>query len=149
MEKHQPSSNLAIILRILLGLFFIFFAGQKLIDLNSFRETVENYQLIYSPYDRIAAAFIVLLELILGGLLILGNWGYRSALTLTTLLLLGFVAGISSLWIRGININCGCFGQSEEPTNYPLHILFNLALIGLCGFLFKKSGSNKKKVGLQ
>ena len=54
---------------------------------------------------------------------------YRGALLIVVASLLGFIGGIGSAWFRGLEINCGCFGASDEVTNYPAHIALNTGLV--------------------
>ena len=61
----------------------------------------------------------------------------RGGLLLTIGLALAFAAGIVSVWARGIDINCGCFGNSDEPSNYPLHIALNLGMATAAVILWK------------
>ena len=123
-------------LRIALGLFLLVVGVIKLMDLEAFTEDVFNYQILFPPYDAYAAYFVAWLEVILGIILIIGLWGTRGALLLTSGLLVSFIAALSSAASRGLNINCGCFGHSDEPTNFFLHISFNVVLFLLTLALF-------------
>jgi hypothetical protein len=31
-----------------------------------------------------------------------------------------FLIALSSAWVRGLDIRCGCFGKDEVSTNYPM-----------------------------
>jgi uncharacterized membrane protein YphA (DoxX/SURF4 family) len=63
------------------------------------------------------------------------------AALLTALLMLGFIVGISSVWIRGYSIDCGCFGGggdvSEEgkAARYTAELLRDFLFMGLAVWL--------------
>ena len=79
-------------------------------------------------------------EVALGALLLMGLFTRWSAL-LTALLMLGFIVGISSVWIRGYSIDCGCFGGggdvSEEgkTARYSAELLRDFLFMGLATWL--------------
>ena len=52
-------------------------------------------------------------EVALALLLLLGLFTRWAALA-TALLMIGFIVGISSVWIRGYSIDCGCFGGGGD-----------------------------------
>ncbi|MGJ8725214.1 MAG: DoxX family protein [Roseibacillus sp.] len=127
------------LLRIALGLFFLIVGIIKLRDLNAFTEDIFNYQILFPPYDGYAAYFVAWLEVIAGLAVIIGRWALRGSLLLIAGMLLTFITALSIAAAKGLNINCGCFGSSDEPTNFPLHIGMNLALFVLTGILFWKA----------
>ncbi len=59
----------------------------------------------------------------------------------TALLMVGFIIGISSVWIRGYNIDCGCFGGGGDITGagkngrYTAEILRDLLFAGMAVWL--------------
>lgn len=127
---------LPLLLRMGLGLFFLVVGIKKLRDLDAFTEDVFNYQILFPPYDGYAAYLVAWLEVIAGVVLVVGFWGTRGALLLIAGMLLTFITALSIAAAKGLNINCGCFSSSEEPTNFPLHISLNVALLLLTAFLF-------------
>jgi uncharacterized membrane protein YphA (DoxX/SURF4 family) len=70
-------------------------------------------------------------EIFLGVLLIIGLMTRMTAV-LGGLLMIAFIIGISSVWARGIVIQCGCFGNSGKlPTTaaYKWDILRDVGLL--------------------
>ncbi len=55
------------------------------------------------------------------------------------MLLVAFVIGIASVWARGIEIDCGCFGGGgADPgasSSYPLEIARDVALFAASAFV--------------
>ena len=73
-------------------------------------------------------------EILLGALLLLGLFTRVMALV-SVLFFVAFIIGISSAWARGLEINCGCFGNAGVPANpqreYALDIARDIGLL-LC-----------------
>ena len=75
-------------------------------------------------------------EVALGALLLMGLFTRWSAL-LTALLMLGFIVGISSVWIRGYSIDCGCFGgggnvgEDGKTWRYTAELLRDFLFMGM------------------
>ncbi|MBK1832983.1 MauE/DoxX family redox-associated membrane protein [Roseibacillus ishigakijimensis] len=130
--------------RIALGLFFLVTGVLKLRDLNAFTEDVFNYQILFPPFDAYTALLVVWLEIIAGLVVLVGRWGLRGGLVTIGGLLLAFIAALSHAAARGLNINCGCFGSSEEPTNFPLHLGLNALLLLLTLLLLRHSSTPAK-----
>lgn len=67
------------------------------------------------------------------GLLLLSGLLTRWAGLGSAILFAIFVAGIASVWIRGIEIDCGCFGgggaEEGASTKYPVEIARDAALL--------------------
>ncbi|MBK1789901.1 MauE/DoxX family redox-associated membrane protein [Persicirhabdus sediminis] len=130
-EKLDKFQWLCLALRVSLGVYLIYFAGVKLLDIKAFSQSIMNYRLApfdAPPWDALAAYFTVSLEILLGVCLIFRRF-YAGALLVTAVMFAGFIGMIASAWARGLNINCGCFGASDEPTNYPLHIGLNVLVL--------------------
>lgn len=125
-----------LLLRVGLGLFFLVVGLIKVRDLNAFTEDVFNYQILFPPYDGYAAYLVAWLEVIAGLVVIIGLRGLLGGLTLIAGMFTTFIIALSIAAAKGLNINCGCFGSSDEPTNFPLHIGMNAALLLLTLFLF-------------
>lgn len=98
-------------------------------------QSVRLYQLL--PWEVTAAVgtAVPIVEIGVGLLLITGTFTRISAI-LGTGLMLAFIIAISSVWARGISIDCGCFspGGAVAPgeTQYPAEILRDFGLL-LCG----------------
>jgi uncharacterized membrane protein YphA (DoxX/SURF4 family) len=74
------------------------------------------------------------IEIVIGALLLVGLFT-RAMSILSGLFFLAFIIGISSAWARGLEINCGCFGNGSVPTNpqrqYAIDIARDIGLL-LC-----------------
>lgn len=100
-------------LRVALGVVFIVASIDKIQNPGAFAENIANYRIV--PYPLIHALAITLpwLEILTGGLLVLGVWTRANAAIALGLLLV-FVAAISQALIRSLDISCGCFVTSPS-----------------------------------
>ena len=57
----------------------------------------------------------------------------RGAAVVSAILFVAFIIGIASVWARGINIDCGCFGgggaDPDAASKYPWEIARDVALL--------------------
>jgi len=126
---------LRLVLRFALGGFFLWSGVVKLGDLTSFVDTVGNYQIVDRPWDAIFGYFVPWFEIVVG-LAIMSGVGLKGGLLCLMGMLLGFSVAIAWVWSEGLNINCGCYGTSDEPTNYPLHLFYNFLFFCTAAGLF-------------
>jgi uncharacterized membrane protein YphA (DoxX/SURF4 family) len=101
-----------VILRILLGLCFIFTGGSKLLaPYQNFLYVVQSYQVFSPPIEQLAARVVPWIEFFLGLFLVLGLW-LKNVLIGFLILISGFVVMLSQAIIRGLPVDhCGCFGS--------------------------------------
>ena len=59
----------------------------------------------------------------------------RGAAVVSALLFAAFIIGIASVWARGMEIDCGCFGgggyDPDATSKYPWEIARDVALLAL------------------
>ena len=131
------------VLGLLLGAFFIYAGGEKLLDPAAFQMNIVGFQIVSLPIAGALALYLPWLEILAGVGLIFRKPGSS---VLLILLVAIFTFSIASAWARGLNIDCGCFGSSESTTNYPLALLRNTALLAALGtwlWLFTRTASTK------
>jgi uncharacterized membrane protein YphA (DoxX/SURF4 family) len=104
------------------------------------REAILAYRVFPAAWVDALGWALPAFEVALGALLLVGLFTRWAAL-LTALLMLGFIVGISSVWIRGYSIDCGCFGGggdiSEEgkAARYSAELLRDFLFMGLATWL--------------
>ena len=63
----------------------------------------------------------------------------RGAAAVSALLFVAFIIGIASVWARGIEIDCGCFGgggpKQDAASKYPWEIARDVALLAASCYL--------------
>ena len=123
--------------RLALAGVFIFAGAVKIYDPGQFAIEVQRYQLL--PWKVCAAIAIYLpwLELLSGFCLFLKSFE-RGALVLITLLLSIFTFALASALVRGLSIDCGCFGHAFTSTGTVVPVLRNLLLLFFAVILWTK-----------
>lgn len=81
-------------------------------DLSRFAEDVLNYRVPPRSLNNLVAITLPWIELLAGGLLMLGIWIRPSALVIGCMVVV-FLFAIGQGVVRGLNIECGCFGTIE------------------------------------
>ena len=99
--------------RLILGVVFLYAAYTKLRQpWLLFAMSIDAYKLLPEQAVLFLARTIPWLELVLGILLLVG-FGLRYAATFSSLLLLAFFAIMVRAYVKGMGIDCGCFGVGE------------------------------------
>jgi uncharacterized membrane protein YphA (DoxX/SURF4 family) len=114
MRKIHSSVWLLAIFRISLGLIFLYAGIIKAQDVQSFADSIATFQILPNVSINLVALSLPPFEVIIGSMLLFG-WQSRTAALSTTLLLAIFIIMLGQALIRGLNIDCGCFG-SDIPS---------------------------------
>lgn len=121
--------------RFFLGFIFVYASIDKILHPAAFAETIHNYQILPDLLINVAAVVLPWLEFVIGSLLILGLWMPGAVFTCNGLLLVFFATLVFNL-ARGLDIDCGCFSASTDPSSggHMLWYLFRdgfFLLVGL------------------
>ncbi len=98
--------------RVALGGLLLYAASTKIPDMQAFAAEMANYRAFPAPAIPLLGSWVVGLEL-LGGLSLIMGVAARGAAVVVSGLLLIFIAGLSQALLRGIDLQCGCFGGTE------------------------------------
>ncbi|NJK33439.1 MAG: DoxX family membrane protein [Deltaproteobacteria bacterium] len=109
--------------RLIVGGVFVFAGVHKLLDPVSFAEDIANYQAFPYWTWNLAAAIVPVTE-VLAGLAVLMGFKRRAAAIVLGSLTVAFMGLILSVIVRGIDLNCGCFGEAAEASavGWPLFL---------------------------
>jgi uncharacterized membrane protein YphA (DoxX/SURF4 family) len=122
----------ALTARLLLGGVLLAAGLLKLPDPAEGVRAVRAFRLLPEPVVPAVGYGLPVLEIALGALLVLGT-AVRLAAVLTAVLLAAFVVGILGAWLRGLAIDCGCFGGggavAANQTRYGTETARDLALL--------------------
>lgn len=120
----------------ILGLVFVWAATSKIHDLPAFVESIDNFHAIPPAWSPYLALAVPCFEVVVAGALFIG-YGRRGAGLVAMGMLVLFTAAMIQALVRGINLDCGCFGSST-PSHVGLEsIARNAALLGLaCAVVF-------------
>lgn len=134
-----PAANiLETIIRWLIGGLFLFAGVLKARNPAQFAADISNYQLL--PWEAaVAAALYIPWVEILSGVGLIANWNRPGALRILLLLTLIYFQALLSAWMRGLNIECGCFGKALASSNYLILFVRDiLILAALLWLLFRE-----------
>jgi len=113
---------------IVVGAVFLISGGLKAWNPSLFYGSIEGYQILPAIPALLLAYYLPYLEIVLGLGLVAGVKVLECA-SLTVGLLVVFLAALVSVWLRGIDIECGCFGSGSAASGLWEPILRD-------GFLF-------------
>jgi uncharacterized membrane protein YphA (DoxX/SURF4 family) len=129
---------LGTVARLVTGGVWIWAGAAKLPHPEQSVLAVRAYQLLPGDVAVTVGHLLPILELVLGGCLVLGLLT-RGAGVLSGLLFTAFIIGIASVWARGLSIDCGCFGgggyDADATSKYPWEIARDVGLLALSVYL--------------
>ena len=131
---------LGLVARLIVGGVWIWAGVLKLPDPATSIESVRAYELVPASLVEPIGYVLPALEVVIGLALVAGLMTRGSAF-LSSLLLVAFIIGIASAWARGLEIDCGCFGDGgvdpDAASQYPWEIARDLGLLALSLFLIR------------
>jgi uncharacterized membrane protein YphA (DoxX/SURF4 family) len=102
------SPRLHLVVRLLLGLMFVYASLDKIADPGGFARIVYQWQVLGPVPSNLVAVTLPWVELLTGLLLIAGVWKREAAAVVAVMLVVFIVAAVFVL-ARGIDVdNCGC-----------------------------------------
>jgi len=121
-----------LVFRIVLGGLFVYAGAVKVLEPLGFAQDIRNYNLVGPSLSFIAAVVLPWLEILAGVALVAGIWKHGAALVISGLLVF-FIALTVVTMIRGLDVDCGCFGAIDRKAGLSV-ILEDLAMLylGLC-----------------
>lgn len=136
---------LSFICRIIVGSIFLISGLAKISDPVRFIFTLREFRLFPEFIVPFTAIYLPWLEFILGLLIIIGLM-HRTASLLLAFLNSMFTLAILSVIIRGIDVDCGCFGMLADMLKISdmadmKAVIRNLLFIVMCFYIFKSQGT--------
>jgi putative oxidoreductase len=113
--------------RFLLGLVFLVAAVPKIAQPGTFAASVEAYEILPVAAVNLVAILVPWMEL-LCAIFLIGDARVRPSAALLGMMLLVFIVAISTAVVRGLNINCGCYGGTGTPVGWG-KVLEDVALL--------------------
>jgi len=123
-ERQKWKGAVAWSLRIILAGIFFYAGWVKLADPTLFAIKVGNYELLSDPWVAVVAVALPWLEII-------------CALLLTGGMLLVFLFGLASAWLRGLDIDCGCFSEALDRGSLAMALAMDLLLLAMVAALLR------------
>ncbi len=117
-------------MRLLLAGLFFYAGGQKILDPSAFALEISRYELL-PQYAGYAAATLPAAELLVALGIVFFPAGLRRPAALAAAgMLVGFTAAAASAVLRGLDIECGCFGEGSGQVTW-LTLGRNLVLLAV------------------
>ena len=125
---------IGVVARLVVGGVWLYAGLLKLPHPDTSVTAVRSYQLIPAGAAETVGHVLPMLEIVVGACLVLGLL-LRFTGTVSALMQVAFVIGIVSVWVRGIAIDCGCFGNGGADPDafgkYPWEIARDTGLLAL------------------
>ena len=133
------------VFRLVLGGIFLVSGLAKIADPVRFLLTLREFRLLPGTMEVFLALYLPWLEFVLGLATILGILQRTSALLLAGLNGI-FVLALASVLLRGIEVDCGCFGLLADILHLPdladwKAVVRNLVFIAMGLYLFRSEVS--------
>ena len=139
----KQKTNIFVIVRLMIGVFFVISGGYKLLSpYGNFLYVVQSYDLLPLFLEGAAAAVVPWVEYLVGMFVVLGLW-LKPSFQGLRLLLVVFILTVSQAILRDLPLEeCGCFG---DLFSIPLRdvLLMDTALLLLASLLIKNIEKTK------
>lgn len=126
--------------RLLVGLVFVYAGSVKVWDVGAgqwaapqFAIDISNYRIVGGDLAILVSVYLPWVEIV-GGLSLVFRRCYAGGLAVLTGLTLVFAGAIGSAIVRGLNVECGCFGRGAGITP-QIALARDLILLGALVFL--------------
>lgn len=113
MNNFLSNKYLLLIFRVIVGFVFLYAGAQKINSPSVFADSINAYKLFPEMLINFFAVFIPWLEVVSGLMLIFGIAVRENSFIISSLLTLFILLIVISMF-RGLDIDCGCFGESNE-----------------------------------
>lgn len=105
--------------RHLLAAAFLVAGALKWKNPAAFAESIAAFKILPTEWSNIVAILLPAVEIALGGLLLFGPWK-RAASLGVMLASVFFTALLAQAWLRGMPLDCGCFGKWDPAAGHPI-----------------------------
>lgn len=126
------------ILRFLVGGAFVVAGALKIAAPAKFAIDVSNYRLLPHEMINLVAILLPWIEVVAGAFVLAGIW-LRAATLLITCMTVVFFSAIVSALVRGLNIECGCFGTVGGKHVGLVNLAIDSTLFCLAAWLAKRA----------
>jgi uncharacterized membrane protein YphA (DoxX/SURF4 family) len=121
------ASLLRLVARVGLAAMFVYAAVLKLAEPGGLAQDISNYRILPAALVPGLALALPVLELVTG-LALLSSGYARGAAVLSALMLTLFAAAMAQAKLRGIDLDCGCFGAGAASQVSWTKVALNLGL---------------------
>ncbi len=137
-----------LLLRVTLAGLLLWAGTFKLGDAAALSIEVGNYQL-FPGLAPFIALVLPCIEIAVAAALLAGTPPWRHAAALCTLVIFAvFTVAVTTVVVRGIDVNCGCFGKKSCPVN-QWTVLRDLVLLAGAAVLYRLTSPSVRLPTLQ
>lgn len=138
MKRILETFDLIFFLRISIGCIFIYAGTAKLLDLLSFADSIASFQILPKELISIWAMGLPPFEIVIGLMLFFGRNLRIASFCLLAITGL-FAVALLQAQVRGLEIDCGCFGSGKPSALKTLiSLLRDIFLIAAAAFLYRR-----------
>jgi uncharacterized membrane protein YphA (DoxX/SURF4 family) len=134
----RTTDFVGLLARLILGVVLVVAGGLKVTSPAVSARAVRAFQILPYDFAGYVGYALPVVEILVGLLLVAGLFTRLSA-AVGGLLMVAFIVGISSAWIRGLSIDCGCFGGggtvAARQTQYLADLFRDAGLIACAAWL--------------
>jgi len=131
MKGIVTSPVVALVLRLVLGIIFLYSGIVKATDPAGFAQAVANYHILPDSMINSVAILLPWVEIVTGGSLLFGVMTAGGALV-SSLLFVIFAGALTINVMRGLDVACGCFSTSAGAASANgFYILRDLILLAM------------------
>ena len=125
-------------LRLVVGGAFVLAGVLKIIGPAKFATDVSNYRLVPHELIHLVAILLPWVEVVAGFAVLSGIWLRAGTMIIVAMTTMFFIV-INSALVRGLNIECGCFGTVGGRHIGLVNLAVDSVLLGLSLWLFKRT----------
>ncbi len=142
MSEFFKNKLFLLVLRVVIGGVFIYAGALKIGNPLEFADSIATFQVLPSQWVNLVALALPVFEILVGGMLVCGLYQRQAAFSLLVLTVL-FALFLIQAIIRGLEVDCGCFG-SGEPSAWSAWMSLgrDLLLMVGCAWLWIRSRKN-------
>jgi uncharacterized membrane protein YphA (DoxX/SURF4 family) len=123
------------IVAVIVGGVFVYAGASKISDPMHFGRDIQNFKIVPWSIAIRMAFYLPWLEII-AGLALIAGFLRQGALTILTGLTVVFIGVTISAHLRGISLDCGCFGGASKGMTFTTHMLIDFAILAALAFLW-------------
>ena len=115
-------------LALVLGGVFVYAGALKAWDPVKFASDIQNFHILSWRLGVRLAFYLPWLEIVCG-LALLTGWLRTGAVGILSALMMLFIAVTIAARVRGIDLDCGCFGSATKNLPFRWHLVIDFALL--------------------
>lgn len=127
-------------LRWIVGAVFVYAGVLKGLAPQDFADGIAGFQILPPALINVFALSLPPFEILTGALLLLG-WRPRAAALSVLLMTAVFASAMAVALLRGLNVDCGCFGDGGTASRWKTGFSLgrDLLLFGAAAFLYRQA----------